>query len=81
MIGQRLYVIEYEHRGKTKSFVIRLEKMDNAIAWHWASCDAGVGIIPRFGQQKTKMVSRPLAERHGIVEVKWRLADSGTDHP
>lgn len=78
MIGQQLYVIEYDLRGTSKSFVIRLDKIDNALAWHWASCDAGVGIIPRFGQQKIKMVSRPLAERYGISNVKWRLA--GAEH-
>ncbi len=53
--------------------------MDNAVAWHWASCDAGVGIIPRFSQQKIKLVSRPMAERYGIAKVKWRLAGDGPE--
>lgn len=79
VVGQQLYVIEYELHGKPRSFIIRLEKMDNAIAWHWASCDAGVGIIPRFSQQKIKMVSRPMAERDGIAKVTWRLAGEGPE--
>ncbi|MFJ4384907.1 DUF6555 family protein [Pseudomonas sp. NPDC089407] len=77
MAAQQLYVIEYTLHGEARTFIIRLEKMDNALAWHWASCDAGVGIIPRFCQQKIKMVSRPMAERYGIAQVKWRLAGDG----
>ncbi|WP_416423890.1 hypothetical protein RAM80_29335 [Pseudomonas sp. App30] len=73
-MNPQLYVIEYLLHGKPASFIIRLEKMDNALAWHWASCDAGVGIIPKFGRQQTRQVSRPMAERYGITEVKWRLA-------
>lgn len=79
VVGQQLYVIEYELHGKPRSFIIRLAKMDNAIAWHWASCDAGVGIIPRFSQQKIKMVSRPMAERDGVAKVTWRLAGQGPE--
>ncbi len=75
----QLYVIEYELHGDHRTFIIRLEKMDNATAWHWASCDAGVGIIPRFGQHNIKLVSRPLAERYGISEVRWRLAGQGLE--
>lgn len=74
-----LYVIEYELHGNHRTFIIRLEKMDNAVAWHWASCDAGVGIIPRFSQQKIKLVSRPVAERYGIAQVKWRVAGQGPE--
>lgn len=79
MVGQQLYVIEYELHGEPRTFIIRMEKMDNAVAWHWASCDAGVGIIPRFSQQKIKRVSRPMAERYGIANVKWRLAGQGPE--
>ncbi|MBH3371876.1 DUF6555 family protein [Pseudomonas putida] len=79
MAGQQLYVIEYELHGEQRTFIIRLEKMDNAAAWHWASCDAGVGIIPRFGQHNIKLVSRPLAERYGVSEVRWRLAGQGPE--
>ncbi len=75
----QLYVIEYDLHGDHRTFIIRLEKMDNAVAWHWASCDAGVGIIPRFSQQKIKLVSRPMAERYGIAKVKWRLAGDGPE--
>ncbi|MDE1167238.1 MAG: hypothetical protein PW845_18140 [Pseudomonas sp.] len=69
----QLYVIEYLLHGEPKSFVIRSDAMNNAEAWHWASCDAGVGIIPKFGRQKIKQVSKPMAERYGITEVRWRL--------
>ena len=71
-----LYVIEYELHGDVKTFIVRAEVMDNAEAWHWASCDAGVGIIPRFGRQKVKRVSKPFAEKYGITNVRWR--PSGT---
>ena len=79
MAGQQLYVIEYELHGERRTFIIRLEKMDNTIAWHWASCDAGIGIIPRFGQHKIKLVSRPMAERYGISNVQWRPAGQGRE--
>ncbi|MDM9591634.1 DUF6555 family protein [Pseudomonas asiatica] len=81
MLGQQLYVIEYLLHGEHRTFVIRLERMDNAEAWHWASCDAGVGIIPRFGQHKVKKVSRPQAERYGLSEVKWRVSGESKDDP
>ncbi|WP_412071171.1 DUF6555 family protein [Pseudomonas fluorescens] len=32
-------------------------------AWHWASCDVGVGRIPRFGREKCKKTSEPMAEK------------------
>ncbi|MDZ5601534.1 DUF6555 family protein [Pseudomonas sp. RP23018S] len=79
MAGQQLYVIEYALHAQPRTFIIRLERMDNAQAWHWASCDAGVGIIPRFGQHTIKKVSRPMAERYGITEVKWRVAGQGPE--
>ncbi len=79
-MNPQLYVIEYLLHGKHASFIIRLEKMDNALAWHWASCDAGVGIIPKFGRQQIKQVSKPMAERYGITQVKWRLAGQPPPH-
>lgn len=79
MTGPQLYVIEYELHGEFRTFIIRLERMDSVEAWHWASCDAGVGIIPRFGQHKIKKVSRPMAERYGIANVKWRLSGQGPE--
>ncbi|BBH46717.1 MULTISPECIES: DUF6555 family protein [unclassified Pseudomonas] len=79
MAGQQLFVIDYTLHGESRTFIIRLEKMDNLVAWHWASCDAGVGIIPRFSQQKIKLVSRPMAERYGIANVKWRPAGNGPE--
>lgn len=77
MVGQQLYVIEYELHNEPRTFIIRLEKIDKRVAWHWASCDAGVGIIPRFSQQNIKLVSRPMAERCGVAKAKWRLAGEG----
>lgn len=76
MPAPQLYIIDYRLHDQTRSFIIRLEKMDNAEAWHWASCDAGIGIIPKFGREKIRKVSRPMAERYGITDVQWRL--SGT---
>jgi hypothetical protein len=46
--------------------------MDNAEAWHWASCDAGVGRIPRFGREKVQKTSKPMAEKFGVENVVWR---------
>lgn len=72
MNNAKLFVIDYLLHGEHKSFIIRAEMMDNAEAWHWASCDAGVGRIGRYGREKVKKISPPLAERYGITEVKWR---------
>ncbi|CAI8940610.1 MULTISPECIES: DUF6555 family protein [Pseudomonas] len=72
MINAKLFVIEYTLHGVPKSFIIRQEKMDNAEAWHWASCDAGVGRIGRFGREKVKKTSKPAAEKFGIENVTWR---------
>ncbi|WP_310650167.1 DUF6555 family protein, partial [Pseudomonas juntendi] len=36
MPALQLYVIEYDLHGDHRTFIIRLEKMDNAVAWHWA---------------------------------------------
>lgn len=76
MLNQQLYVIEYQLHGEPRSFIIRVEKMDNAEAWHWAACDAGIGVIPKFGASKLKKVSRPTAERYGISDTKWRRSGS-----
>ena len=72
MAGQQLYVIEYELHGEFRTFIIRLGRMDNAEAWHWASCDAGVGRIGRFGRERVKKTSKPMAEKFGIENVTWR---------
>ena len=76
MPAPQLYIIEYTLHDEARSFIIRSERMDNAEAWHWASCDAGVGIIPKFGREKIKKVSRPMAERYGVTGVSWRLSGS-----
>jgi len=54
MNSAKLFVIEYTLHGAPKSFIIRLDKMDNAEAWHWASCDAGVGRIPRLAVRRCR---------------------------
>lgn len=71
-----LYTIHYALHGEAKSFVIRADKMSEAEAWHWASCDAGFGHIPRSSRDQTRRTSRPMAERFGIADVRWRSADS-----
>jgi hypothetical protein len=74
MNNAHLYVIDYTLHGAAKSFVIRAERMDNPEAWHWASCDAGVGRIGRFGREQVRKTSKPLAEKFGIEAVSWRQA-------
>lgn len=74
MSTAKLFVIDYTLHGTPKSFIIRCERMDNAEAWHWASCDAGVGRIGRFGRERVKKTSKPMAEKFGIQAVSWRQA-------
>ncbi|MFJ7792310.1 DUF6555 family protein [Pseudomonas sp. NPDC096950] len=81
MPSAMLYVIDYEIHGVPKSFIIRADIMNNAEAWHWASCDAGVGRIPKFGREKVRRVSKPLAERFGIESVRWRLSGAEAFKP
>ena len=38
-------------------------------------CDAGVGRIPRFGREKVQKTSKPMAEKFGVENVKWRPAN------
>ena len=66
-----LSTIEYQLHCEPKSFIVRAPRMDNAEAWHWASCDAGVAVIPKFGQHTFKRVSKPMAEKYGITQVRW----------
>lgn len=74
MKQNQLFTIQYQLHGQPKSFVIRAIQMSNAEAWHWASCDAGVATIPKFGQHQIKRVSKPMAEKYGITEVRWSSA-------
>lgn len=71
MSQETIYKIQYLLHGQPRFFIIRAKAMDNAKAWHWASCDAGVGIIPKSDRDPVKKVSRPLAEKYGITDVKW----------
>ncbi|XUK68237.1 hypothetical protein ABMA08_17795 [Pseudomonas yamanorum] len=45
-MNSSLFIIEYFIHDGPKAFIIRAETMNNAEAWHWACCDAGIGIIP-----------------------------------
>lgn len=63
MPSATLYIIDYEIHGALKSVIIRADIMNNTEAWYWASCDANVGRIPKFGREKVRRVSKPLAER------------------
>lgn len=76
MNASELFTIDYQLHGVTKSFIVRAPQMNNAEAWHWASCDAGVAVIPRFGQHTIKRVSKPIAEKYGITAVRWSGAAS-----
>lgn len=67
-----LYVIDYQLHGEPKSFVIRTKLMNNAEAWQWASCDAGLAPIPKPGRPPLKRFSKPMAERFGVTDVIWR---------
>ncbi|MBV4455725.1 MULTISPECIES: DUF6555 family protein [Pseudomonas] len=71
-----LFTIRYRLHGEQRSFIVRAAQMNNAEAWHWASCDAGVAVIPRFGQHTLKRVSKPMAEKYGITDVRWSGAEA-----
>ncbi|WP_366299685.1 DUF6555 family protein [Pseudomonas atacamensis] len=66
------YFVEYLLHGKKKSFIIRIDTMNNAEAWQWASCDAGLTPVPKPGRPPLKRFSKPMAERFGVSDVRWR---------
>ncbi|RMU33543.1 DUF6555 family protein [Pseudomonas avellanae] len=68
------YRIDYVHNGVDKSFYVSAEIMSNAEAWHWAAVDSGVAQIPKYRRDRVQIVSKPLAKRHGIVQVQWSHA-------
>ncbi|MEN4748898.1 DUF6555 family protein [Pseudomonas sp. Ps21-P2] len=68
------YRIDYIHNGTYKSFYVSTETMTNAEAWHWAAVDSGVAQIPKYRRDNVQVVSKTLAERHGIAEVQWSQA-------
>jgi len=68
------YRIDYVHNGAPKSFYVSAQTMSSAEAWHWAAMDSGVAQIPKYRRDKVPVVSRPLAERHGIIQVQWAQA-------
>ncbi|MCL8303131.1 hypothetical protein LG197_26900 [Pseudomonas asiatica] len=67
-----IFLIAYKLHGEAREFIVRAERMNNAEAWHWAACEAGVGVIPKFTASDIRKVSRPVAERFGITDVQWR---------
>ncbi|WP_282365344.1 DUF6555 family protein [Pseudomonas sp. PS02290] len=68
------YRIDYVHDGADKSFYVSAQTMSNAEAWRWAAVDLGVAQIPKYRRDKVQAVSKPLAERHGIIQVRWSHA-------
>ena len=70
------FTIRYKLHGKPKTFVVRTHLMSNSEAWHWACCDAGVAPIPKPGRPPLKKFSKPMAERYGVSEVRWRESAS-----
>ncbi|MDC6378964.1 hypothetical protein BW687_002090 [Pseudomonas graminis] len=74
MTQSRHYRIDYLLDGHFKSFYISARAMSDAEAWHWAAVDSGVAPIPRYRREKVRVVSKPLAELHGIAEVLWSQA-------
>ncbi len=68
------YRIDYVHNGASKTFYVSSETMTNAEAWHWAAMDSGLAQIPKYRRDKVKVVSKPFAERYGIVHVQWTQA-------
>lgn len=71
-----LFVIDYKLHGEPRSFIIRAKLMNNSDAWQWASCDAGAAPIPKPGRPPLKRYSKPMAERFGITDVRWRESAS-----
>ena len=57
-MNSRIFTVDYVIHGSAKSFVIRCDHMDNAEAWHWASCEAEFGHIPRNSRDRTKKTSK-----------------------
>jgi hypothetical protein len=68
----KFYRISYLLHGQAKTFIIRAALMNNAEAWQWASCDAGLVPIPKPGRPPLKRYSKPMAERFGVTEVHWQ---------
>lgn len=66
------YVIDYQLHGEPRRFTIRATLMNNGEAWQWASCDAGLVPIPKPGRPPLKRFSKPMAERFGLTDVRWR---------
>jgi len=71
-----IFTIQYLLHGEPKTFVIRAKGMNTADAWHWASCDVGIAPIPKPGRPPLKKFSKPMAERYGIADVRWRASES-----
>jgi hypothetical protein len=74
MPQERHYRIDYLLDGAYKSFYIRTSKMNNTLAWHWATVDAGFGQLPKYRSDPVTQLSKPQAERLGITNVEWNEA-------
>lgn len=71
MSAQHHYRIDYLLHGAYKTLYVRAESMCRADAWHWASVDAGFGVLPKYRSDKPLRLSRPQAEALGITNVEW----------
>lgn len=76
MNSSKLFVIDYTLHGTPKSFIIRQPSLNDATAWYWAGCDAGVERIARNDRDAAKKLSRADMEKKGVTNVTWRSAST-----
>ena len=76
MNSAKLFVIDYTLHGTPKSFIIRQTSLNDATAWYWAGCDAGVERIARNERDASKKLSRADMEKKGVANVTWRSAST-----
>lgn len=67
-----LYELVYYVDSIEVVILVHCEVMDEPRAWHWAACNAGVGLLLRSERDKTKLSNRKNAERYGIDRVVWK---------
>ncbi|WP_414704836.1 DUF6555 family protein [Pseudomonas coleopterorum] len=67
-----LYELTYHRCGRDVVVLVRCATMNDPLAWHWAACDAGVGLLLKTEREKTLLANRERAVRHGIKRVTWR---------
>ena len=76
MNSAKLSVIDYTLHGTPKSFIIRQTSLNDATAWYWAGCDAGVERIARRDRDAAKKLGLADIEKEGVTNVTWRLAST-----